>query len=244
MLTRASQEKYNKVGINFVTFTTIFSEDFINVVKTINNIVDLNNLTKFDFCVIDDGSNKIDSKNIEKFCADNYHSINYIRNETTQGVGNAITQASHLSNKQFTIAIPGHNMFDIYSITKVMDAISNHRAVLGYRDNLFSARPIIKFLSSKLLTLTFNILTWGSLKDVNGLNLYYTHDILRFSSPNSGHGNHIQIMKHLVRSDEEIIQVPILININHNKRSSKKVSDNFPRLKNVIEVIKALILNQ
>lgn len=241
MLTSKSVQFYNKHGLNFVTFSNVFTQDFCEVIKIIQTIITKNNLTKFEIKVVDDGSSLKDSLLIASFCKNSDFKIVLIRNSESMGVSAALNLACVSSYSEFTIAIPGHNMFDEFNITKVIDSISNNSAVLGYRVNLFYARPILKYLGSKILTFSFNLLHSSRLKDINGLNLYLTNDILKFSKSEAGHGNHILIIKNLLKSGKKFIQVPIKINPNHKKRKSRQLIDNFPKPHNIFEVVRSLL---
>ena len=159
------------------------------------------------------------------------------------GINEAIMSGFTKSQGQVIFPIPGHNMFDVNAIKTILRNSRENRIVLGYRDNLFTSRPPLKYFASRLLRAAYGILVFSDLKDIHGLNSYPAGLIFRAQSYKLGHGFHMIPLTLAKTLNYEIFQVGVDVSLSHKRRKSKKFNDNWPSIKSVLEVIEQLYVS-
>ena len=158
------------------------------------------------------------------------------------GINEAILLGLSKSKGDIVFPIPGHNMFDAEAIATVLKNSEINRIVLGYRDNLFHARPPLKFLSSRLLLAIYKLFVFSDLKDIHGLNSYPKELIVKAQTYKLGHGFHMIPLTLARFSDFEIYQIGINVSLDHKSRPSKKLKDNWPSIKSAFAVVKQIFI--
>jgi len=167
--------------------------------------------------------------------------IKVLRTGSESGINAAIMEGVREAKGESVFAIPGHNMFHSEQLLKIMENMSPNGVVLGYRNNLFVSRPPLKFIGSRLLLHFYRILVFGDVIDVHGLNSYPKKLLLDVAKYPLGHGFHMIPVTLAIAKQLRINQVPIQVSPHHKHRSSKRLSDNWPSLNAIKEVIGQLM---
>lgn len=153
------------------------------------------------------------------------------------GINNAIFSGLDESRGDIFFPIPGHDMFKKDAISKVISNCSNKKITIGFRSNLRQARPIVKFISSRLLLLIYRIITGNEVKDIHGLVAYPTKLLRDTDRTKIGHGFHMIPITLALSQGYELNQISIKMNELHTKRSGMKKRDYFPAFSAILDVI-------
>ncbi|NBP04118.1 MAG: hypothetical protein EBU90_29295 [Proteobacteria bacterium] len=133
-------------------------------------------------------------------------------------------------------------MFGPEAISRVLGNSNLDHVVLGCRRNLYKNRPLLKYISSKLLLAGYHAFVYNFVKDIHGLNSY-PRDLIELSKGYTlGHGFHMIPITLAIRQNFKIMQIGIDIELGHKKRKGKKISANWPSLKSVNSVTRQLLL--
>jgi len=206
-----------------------------NTITALKNL----NLTDYEIILIDDNSSDSTFKEM-KLIATNYSKVIALQASNDKGISAAILTGFTHSKGEIIVPIPGHNMYSHSAIERVLGYASANTLVIGCRKNLFSTRPIVKFLSSQFLLFSYRIFVSGKFCDIHGLNSYPRVIVGQAQNYKLGHGFHMIPITLAIRSRIEIIQIGVYINKNHKKRAGRKMSKNFPTFKSIYSVISEL----
>ena len=129
-------------------------------------------------------------------------------------------------------------MYDVVAYRRIVAELMRHREnffILGVRNNLFAERPILKYISSKILLGTFKLLTQNfSLKDIHGLSCFRTEDILKYLPIHGRHGGQMQMLATILRINQKLIEVQTPIKHGHKKRKSATKRDSRPTIRGIV----------
>jgi len=142
------------------------------------------------------------------------------------------------------LPIPGHDLWTyktIHSLIKIAK-LDEVRLVLAYRKNKKRNRPFIKYLSSQILVKAVNTLFKLNLMDINGLLLWPTSLLKKYTLKNAGHAHVLYPLVMILSGGVKIDQIPGFISLNHHKRSSRDFSDNFPKVTHIYTTLKYLVI--
>jgi glycosyltransferase involved in cell wall biosynthesis len=178
-----------------------------------------------------------------KALASEFKNIEVCQTVNAFGINEAIMSGFAKSQGQIIFPIPGHNMFDVKAIETILRNSRENRIVVGYRSNLFTSRPPLKYFASRLLGAAYSTLVFNDLKDIHGLNSYPAGLIFLAQSYKLGHGFHMIPLTIAKTLNYEIFQVGIEVSLSHKRRKAKKFNDNWPSIKSVLAVVEQLYVS-
>ena len=133
-------------------------------------------------------------------------------------------------------------MFSKKEISKLINESDKYDLVIGHRSNLFKARPIGKYLASKVLYLVSQIIPeYRGLKDLHGLNLYPKDLLIETLPLCRPHENHLIPLKIGIRKKLKIKIIKIEIRIKHKSESKKIGRRQWPKLSDIKDSVNDLI---
>jgi len=227
-----------------ISFIIFAQNEELNIENTFNNVlkgIQSLDYSEYEIILVDDHSEDSTFLNMQKLEKLFPRTI-AIRSDNEIGIANSIFAGFNRSLGRIIIPIPGHNMFGPEAISRVLGNSGLAHVVVGFRSNLYKTRPLLKYISSKLLLAGYHSLVYNFVKDIHGLNSY-PRDLIELSKGYSlGHGFHMIPITLAVRQNFKIIQISIDIKSGHKKRKGKKISANWPSLKSVNSVTRQLLL--
>ena len=140
------------------------------------------------------------------------------------------------------IEIPGNDQLDHKEIYKLIEwGLENPNSTLTtYRTNQF-VRPPIKVFFSKILQWVVNRMLIKGAKDITA-NFVFPLKIIDEKFPYKwGHAFGLWILYSSFRKKIRIVQLPIMLKSDISQRLYSRSSRKYPRLKNIFEVIFAII---
>lgn len=232
--------------ISFIVFARNVGIDFFATLDTIQVSLSKINLRREDYEIIcvDDGSICPPTSN-EIFSS---HFVNkHISITPGLGISGAIYEGALQATGKYVIPVPGSNMFAPSGIQKLLLTFldghqKGYEIFLGFRENSNTARPVVKFYSSKLLLFTFKFVTGlFEIKDVHGLNIFKRDNVLRFLPRNGKHGGQLQLLASCLKDNMSYLQVPVLLLPGHKSRISATWRDSFPSLSALFTAFKGIL---
>jgi hypothetical protein len=145
-----------------------------------------------------------------------------------------------VSSKEYSLPLPGHNMYPSESIVDVINRIENETIILGYRVSKLNSRPILKTITSFIFIQICNFIFKLNVKDINGLVVFPTQFLQKNMISNAGHGHAVIPLVRAHRSGIRIIQTPVKIFTNHKKRKGATLAWHYPKVKNVYSAIRSI----
>jgi glycosyltransferase involved in cell wall biosynthesis len=229
----------NQKGLSIVVFQKNAGVDLLNTLNILEDALREFNELSVEIIVIDDAS-KI-KPNLGK-----HQKIikSYVELENNVGISGAIYQGALLAKFSMLLAVPGSNMYSIEAYKNLFMAIRQEGdLIMGYRNNLFTERPFVKYISSKMLLIIYKIMTKNyHVKDIHGLNCFQTKDVLHHLPRDAGHSGQLQLLTAVLNRKIKIIEVAAPILKNHKLRPSASKKDSFPAPKALIDVLKGLTI--
>ena len=196
-------------------------------------------LENYELIVVDDGSQTPLDEATYRSISKKISRIIYIPKSI--GISGAILRAAESCKFNNVLPIPGHDMFSKQAILNVISLMGQGRLIIGCRNNLSEERPLVKKIASRILRDLYRHLTFYFVGDIHGLILYQKEDLLRFLIENGRHSNAIRVVTPILAEGGLLIQTMAPINKGHDNRSSRRLSDSFPSLRNVLVTINALV---
>ena len=230
---------------NFSLLIVVFAKnEKVSVLKTLNSLIRAVRVAKYAYKVVyvddysKDGTVQM-LKNSILYLNNSFEIIEKNKNDMP-GIKNCIKIAMDKYESDQVLAVPGHYMFDSYSIKKILQSIEPNTLVIGVRTNLYKSRPYLKFLAAKLFHLIFNLtLKTKQIKDPHGLNSY-PYVVLKSAFPlMSSHENHVIPITIALKNKLAIKNIPIKVRHQHKKEGQRRRS---PRIKDVSDSFCNLIM--
>ena len=216
----------------------------LNIEKTFHNLVkgiQSSDYSEYEIILVDDHSEDLTYLKMQKL-EKLFPSTIAIRSENEIGIVNSILAGFNRSSGRLIVPIPGHNMFGPEAISSVLGNSGVDHVVIGFRSNLYTTRPLLKYISSKLLLAGYHSFVYNCVKDIHGLNSYPRNLIELSNGYTLGHGFHMIPVTLAIKQNFKIMQISIDIISGHKQRKGKKVSANWPSLKSVNSVSRQLLL--
>ena len=232
--------------ISFIVFARNAGIDFFATLDTIQVSLSKVNLRREDYEIIcvDDGS-VFPPTSDEIFSS---HFVNkHISITPGLGISGAIFEGALEATGKYVIPVPGSNMFAPSGIQKLLSTFldghqKGYEAFLGFRENSNTARPVVKFYSSKLLLFTFKFVTgFFEIRDIHGLNIFKRDNVLRFLPRNGKHGGQLQLLASCLKDNMAYLQVPVLLLPGHKSRISATWRNSFPSLPALFTAFKGIL---
>jgi len=195
-------------------------------------------LIEFQIILVDDGSDKIKSSNLENFKV----SFLNIKLEKSIGISGAILQGTRHALFEDILIIPGHNMYDSKAIINVLSLLGTGRIILGARNNLDHERPFFKRVASRVMRDLYRHFFYYYVGDIHGLAIYKKHDIENFLKCDDGHAQGVIIVTKVLNQGGLLVQTLAPIKQGHKVARSYNIRNNFPSLKQVSKIIRVIIL--
>lgn len=224
-------------GISFLIFAKDVGPDIFGTVNSVIEAAENVNVD-YEIVIVDDGSSV--PIGIESIKGNAVEKTDLLRIDNSVGVSGAIVNGLSLCTFDYTLPIPGHDMFSQQAIENVISLVGQGRLVIGCRNNLASERPFIKKLASRVLRDTYRHLTFYFVGDIHGLILYRRDDLEKHLSLNDRHANAIKVVTPILIEGGLLLQTIAPIKFGHDKRPSRKLKHSFPEPRNVFAVINAL----
>jgi len=164
--------------------------------------------------------------------------------EKVFGLSSATLAGLNHSKGTYVLPLPGHDLWTyktIHSLIKIAK-LNEVSLVLAYRKNKKQNRPVIKYLSSQMLVKAVNTLFNLNLMDINGLLLWPTSLLKKYTLKNAGHAHVLYPLIMILSRGVQIIQIPGFISLNHHKKRSRSFSDNFPKVTHIYTTLKYLVI--
>lgn len=227
-----------------ISFIVFAQNEELNIEKTFKNIVEgiqSSEISEFEIILVDDHSKDLTylkMQELERL----YPNTKAIRSENEIGIANSILAGFNRSLGEIIIPIPGHNMFGAESISRVSGNSRLDHVVLGFRSNLYKTRPLLKYISSKLLLAGYHLIAYNCVKDIHGLNSYPRNLIELSKDYTLGHGFHMIPVTLAIKKNYKIFKINIDIISGHKQRKGKEINANWPSFRSVISVIRQLRL--
>lgn len=221
-----------------IAFLVFFRENETLAWKTISEIAYQmrNSIIDFEIVVVRDGATN--EPQLEKLIELNNINCKILQVQQSKGVSKAISYGLEVIDAKYVALIPGHNLFRLDNLDKIVESIFFYDFVLCFRMNLFERRPIPKAIGSKMLLIFIKFIFYpylNGIRDIHGLNIFLKQDLERYIVSSRGHGNNISIIPSLLYNKSRYTQIPIEINQLFSDVNSKFFI--FPKISNIAEVI-------
>ena len=157
--------------------------------------------------------------------------------EENVGICGAIVRGAAIARHKMVLAVPGTNMYEIEAYRQIIYAVKSEQYdfILGIRNNMLYERPILKYLSSRILLFSYKLATRKFfLKDIHGLNCYRTEDILNHLPPKGRHGGQMQMLAIMLQKSSNFHSVITPIQQGHKERLSARRKDSRPSARAII----------
>ncbi len=225
-------------SFSFMIITHNNEKDIVNTYLTVKEAINKLHILEYEILFVNNAStDKTEEIIFEIKRRDN--KVKYCF-EPRIGLSYATFTGVNLSEYQFILPLPGHDMHTSESIQNVCTLAKPNCVILGYREAKLKSRPFIKFLASYTYTFICNKLFQLNLSDINGLILFPTELLKNNMDPTAGHGHAIFPIVRLSRLGVRIHQVPIRIKENHKIRPGANWKWHFPKLSNVVSALKTI----
>lgn len=226
-------------SFSFIIATHNNEKDILNTYLTVMKAIGNLNIKNYEIIFVNNASTDKTQAEIREVMAADVR-VKYCF-EPQIGLSKAIYTGVNLSNFEFCLPLPGHDMHTFEGIIRVCTLAERGSLVLGYRTDKLRNRPLVKVLASHIYVYLCNKLLNLNFKDVNGLILFPTDLLKANMDPRLGHGHAIFPLVRLARRGLRIKQVPIMIKNDHKKREGANWRWHFPKFSNVLSAINALI---
>jgi glycosyltransferase involved in cell wall biosynthesis len=225
-------------SFSFIISTHNNEKDIANTYLTVIEALSKLNVFEYEIIFVNNAStDKTEERIFEIKRRDN--KVRYCF-EPRIGLSYAIFTGVNLSQYEFSLPLPGHDMFTSESILNVCALAEPNCVILGSRVAKLKSRPIIKVLASYAYTFICNKLFQLKLSDINGLILFPTELLKVNIDPTAGHGHAIYPIVRLSRVGVKIHQVQVRIKENHKSRPGTNWMWHVPRLSNVLSALRTL----
>jgi hypothetical protein len=131
--------------------------------------------------------------------------------------GMALKQVN--SNIDLIMPLPGHDMFESKSLSKLINFAEKNQVTIGYRANLLQERPLLKYISAKTLTILYKIFVWNKVIDAHGLYILPVQLARRNHDKDYGHEILIYPLFNATATGIVIKQIPINLRSGHKVES-------------------------
>ena len=223
------------VGLSVVVFGRNSGEDLVSTLKTLKNLLEETKIPN-ELILVDDYSDvkpNFDSLDVDKF----------VQLHSNLGISGAILSGAEHAKYDKCLAVPSTNMYTPKAYLNIIENCLQYEIILGVRNNLRDTRPILKYLSSRLLLFTFRILNrnFSYINDLHGLNLFSTVQIIEHLPMNGRHGGQLQLLDHvLLNAEKKPFEVNAPISSSHVTRPSAKARDKRPSVRSIVDVLNGL----
>ena len=159
-----------------------------------------------------------------------------------QGIASLVSEVLSETNKDFDLLLPlpGHDMFAKDSLRKLLCSSSKDEITIGFRENLWNERPLLKFVAAKILTFSYSLIIKRKIKDAHGLYIFPFQLAKKVISSYDGHEILLLPLYRGIKSDVKIKEIPVLLSEGHFLQSKVKGRSSHPRLNHVFSSIKVL----
>jgi hypothetical protein len=208
--------------------------------------VELNNVIKEVF-VIDDGSSLENKLIIDDYFQNlnhNYPFKFHFISQNALGISKSVNIAvgSCLPSTNLVLPLPGHDMFDFDSLFKLLSHSSHDQLTIGYRFNLWRERPLLKYISAKILTYSYKLLVFWEIKDAHGLYVIPIELAKTHIKYNQGHEILILPLYVALKKGIKVSQIPVMLQKGHKRESMTLGRSRRTRLKHIKSSINCFAL--
>jgi hypothetical protein len=228
-------------GVDFIIFHRNAFTDVEDTIINCINVCEELNMTQYQILVIDDRSSPVFIPS-EYMTTEKSHRIRFILNEGTPGISGAIHYGLKFTKFDSVFPIPGHNMYSVEAIRNVLKLRETGDLVLGARTNRREARPLAKRLASNLVRAIYRVSAYYYVADFHGLLICKRYIFERFMTSNLSYGHQIIVLTSAIKAGCSLVQTIAPLNLEHNKRSSKKISESFPSPAGIWGILMAMII--
>lgn len=224
--------------LSFLVFGRDCGSDFQETINTVEKVALMYPNINFQLVVVDDASERRVTLEIDNNL---FEYVDRIYLSKSVGICGAIINGLKYIKYTKMIWLPASNMYGAKAICNLIDFSGSSDLALGYRSNLTKHRPPIKLFASLLVRGIMHLSTFHFVADFKACNLYRTEDVKQWLSPENSHGGDLVLLVQILLRTEKIVQVATPINISHNKRASKKFSDNWPSHRAIFSAVKGVL---
>lgn len=230
MSIKPSQKEF---GLSFVVFQRDAGEDFFETLSTLRLALQEFNHFPYEILGVDDFS--LEPPDYGRSYKLTSHMLFL---EENVGICGAIVKGAEIARYEMLLAVPGTNMYDVVAYRHIVAELKSREReifILGVRNNLFIERPILKYISSKILLGAYKLVTQNfSLRDIHGLNCFRTDDILKYLPIQGRHGGQMQMLTTILRLNQKFIEVQTPIKHGHKNRKSASKRDSRPTMRGIL----------
>ena len=224
-----------------LTIVVFARNEHFSTIQTLEAIQELQreNSTSIKIVYVDDRS----SEENFKIITSHFHGrispkFKILKKPTTlqKGIRDSILFGMDQQISDYIMPLPGHNMFDLVDVRKVVDNLHDVDVVIGVRSNLYRSRAFGKFLSSRIFFLvTTFFLPLREFKDLHGLNIYPSA-LLKTTLPFcSSHENHLLPLVYIKKNEIKFRTVSICVRENHKSESRNAGRPGWPKLSDITD---------
>lgn len=168
-------------------------------------------LDSFEILIFNDGSTDGTTEIIDEL-AKEHESIRAIHHQSRQGLAINFHKAIAMATKKNITIVPGDGAFRIDGIETMFEAVGEADMVLGYRTNMRETRSIVRFVVSRFLTHTSNLLYGLKLKDVHCLCVFPVEQLRKLTLIATNNGFFVEVLVKLLRLRLSYVVVPMPLN--------------------------------
>lgn len=157
------------------------------------------------------------------------------------GISGAVVFGASNAMFSHVCIVPGNNQFTSDSYSSVCRIDQHVDAVLGYRTNMFSIRPIPKMIISKIATVAVKIFFFpyfNGIRDFNGLNVWKASLIKDHLAGNEKHGLNLALLTPALFHNGLITQIQVVL---RKSETYWQTRFKFPKLKDSLSFLKCLL---
>jgi len=219
--------------------------------NTFNRILYLSNLRQFkgvisEVFIVDDGSDIEKKKLVEEFFSKIEDSLFFdlhFVSQAAKGISKTVSDVLSKSkeNVNSILPLPGHDMFDTEALCQLIEGSKGGELSIGYRANLWSERPFLKYVAAKILTLLYKIFVFPKLIDAHGLYIIPIEIAKKYINPSGGHEILILPLYMSLKKGIKINQIQLNLNPGHLAESLKLGRSKHTRVSHIISSLKIFV---
>jgi len=201
----------------------------------------MNRNVNYEILLIQDGGKENSDIRTRVIECDLESSIKVFYYPISLGVSGAVVFGASNATFSHVCIVPGNNQFMSESYSSVCRFDQNVDAILGYRTNMFSIRPIPKLFVSKIATVATKVFFFpyfNGIRDFNGLNVWKTSLIKRNLVGNEKHGLNLALLTPALFHVALITQIQVVLRKPTNYWQTRL---RFPKLKDSLSFLKCLL---
>jgi dolichol-phosphate mannosyltransferase len=165
---------------------------------------------QFEILIFDDASRDGTAKIVDELARADAR-IKVVHNPVRQGLAVNFHRAIAMAEFEYITIVPGDGAFRVDGLETLYGSVGQAEMVLSYRTNMWETRSWIRYVISRSLTHTVNLIFGLKLKDVHSLAVFPTGPLKAMKLISTNAGFFVEILVKLVRLPQTYVVVPMAL---------------------------------